>query len=77
MNQIPQLSIGTANFNNSYGTYKKTSLSTHEQEVLLGKAWDLGFRSIDTAMSYVGVHQSLSELNNVDKFFLCFFSISY
>ena len=64
VNHSPQLSIGTANFDNHYGTYKKTTIERSKQEALLARAWDLGFRSIDTAMSYKGVHEHLSSLEN-------------
>ena len=63
----PELSIGTANFNNQYGIYKKTSIKKAEQEILLDNAWNSGFTSIDTAVGYKDVHQSLSKLHSFKK----------
>ena len=68
MKIFPELSIGTANFNNQYGIYKKTSIKKEEQEILLDNAWNLGFTSIDTAVGYKDVHQSLSKLNSFKKY---------
>ena len=64
---MPQLSIGTANFNNSYGIFKKTYLREDEQDQLLQNAWESGFRYIDTAISYDGVHESLARLDSFKK----------
>ena len=64
MKKFSNLSIGTSNFNNQYGKYKKTSISNFQQENMLAKAWDYGFKFIDTAIGYKGVHQSLSNLNS-------------
>lgn len=64
---MPQLSIGTANFNNSYGIFKKTHLREDEQDQLLQNAWQSGFRYIDTAISYDGVHESLAKLDSFKK----------
>ncbi len=62
--KLPVLSIGTANFADLYGTYKKTRIDKDQLEDFLDKAWDLGFRSIDTAMNYKGAYENLSNLKN-------------
>lgn len=64
VNEFPQFSIGTANFTNHYGTYKKTKIERDQHEALLAVAWDSGFRNIDTAISYKGAHKLLSNLEN-------------
>lgn len=63
---LPSLSLGSANFNNHYGTFKKTFISSEEQNELLEVAWQSGFRHIDTAISYKGVHKEIGQLDSFE-----------
>ena len=59
----PQLSLGSANFNNKYGVFKKTYVNYENQEAILATGWKKGFRKIDTAESYKHVHKTLGSLD--------------
>ena len=47
--------------------FLKTYLREDEQDQLLQNAWESGFRYIDTAIGYDGVHESLARLDSLKK----------
>ena len=58
----PDKVLGTANFNNLYGVTKK-SIKKDQIESILNTAWNAGFRYLDTAADYKGVHELLHKSN--------------
>jgi hypothetical protein len=62
MNYFNKIVIGTAQFGLNYGINNQTKFNFSEKEQILHKAFDLGVRTIDTAISYGNSEKVLGQI---------------